>query len=103
MSYILCLLPIGTVIPAYILTAADADRWVALTTWLAAQGIATATAGEFSSPDSLTAGLNYCILGDGLTGAFPLFSVVATPDWGGAPPAPQYATITANLSWVLDV
>ena len=88
-------------LPSYVLTAAtEGDKYTAITAWLATNNIGTATSGEYSSPDSLAAMCNYCVLGSGLFGVFRLFTVISTPDWEGDPPAPQYSTLTGYLSWM---
>ena len=102
-SYILALLPVGTNTPQFVLDIADpADMWTALSLWLAKNNIGTATMEQYQDPQSLVAGVNYCVVGKGTDGEFLLFSVVAVSDWEGDPPTPQYATVTGSLSWMKE-
>lgn len=102
-SYILSLLPVASNVPQFVLDILDpADMWTTLSLWLAKNNIGTATMEQYQDPQTLVAGLNYCVVGNGIDGAFLLFSVVAVNDWEGAPPTPQYATITGSLSWMKE-
>jgi hypothetical protein len=102
-DYILALLPVDTLCPQFLLEIADpADKWTALSLWLAKNNIGTATMEQYQDPQSLVAGLSYCVVGNGIDGAFLLFNVVAVSDWEGDPPTPQYATVTGSLSWMME-